>query len=380
MTAVPAPAARPRVLFVDDEPAILESIAANLRRGFEILTAPSGAAGLEMLKADPTISVVVSDMRMPQMNGATFLARAREVAPMTVRMLLTGQADLASAIEAVNNGQIYRFLTKPCPRDTLRETVESAVEQYRLHSVEREMLEHTVRGSVRMMFDVLALTSPAAFGRGNRLKRRVLELAAVLGVTETWHLEVAALSSQLGYASLSHELTERIARGDILTEDERAQLDRAPEVALKLLASIPRLDAVRDVLAAYVHPPRRIGTAWRSSSELGAHLLRFAIDIDELEGPSGVPLDIRTIKTRLVGADLEVMGAYEKLRGAAASASAKDVALSALRVGMVLAEDVRLLSGAMLVARGYEITVQFLDRVKGFPPGTLWPTLKVLTV
>jgi len=380
VTAVPAPAARPRVLFVDDEPAILESIAANLRRGFEILTAPSGAAGLEMLKADPTISVVVSDMRMPQMNGATFLARAREVAPMTVRMLLTGQADLASAIEAVNNGQIYRFLTKPCPRDTLRETVESAVEQYRLHSVEREMLEHTVRGSVRMMFDVLALTSPAAFGRGNRLKRRVLELAAVLGVTETWHLEVAALSSQLGYASLSHELTERIARGDILTEDERAQLDRAPEVALKLLASIPRLDAVRDVLAAYVHPPRRIGTAWRSSSELGAHLLRFAIDIDELEGPSGVPLDIRTIKTRLVGADLEVMGAYEKLRGAAASASAKDVALSALRVGMVLAEDVRLLSGAMLVARGYEITVQFLDRVKGFPPGTLWPTLKVLTV
>ncbi len=365
------------MLFVDDEPAVLEAIAANLRRGFDVVTAPNGAVALERLKADATIRVVVSDMRMPQMDGATFLARAREVAPTTVRMLLTGQADMNSAIDAVNNGQIFRFLTKPCPRDTLRTTVEGAVEQHRLQTIEREMLEQTVRGSVKMMFDILALTSPAAFGRGNRLKTRVLDLAAALGVTETWHLEVAALSSQLGYVSLSHELLEKMARGDNLTEEERAQVARAPETALKLLSNIPRLDAVRDVLAAHIKPPRRVGTTWRSTSELGAHLLRFAIDLDELEGPAGKPLDLPVVKVRLQGADAEVMAAYEKTREAAASVGTKEVTLAALRVGMTLAEDVRLTTGAMLVARGYEITAQFIDRIKGFPTGTLRPTLKI---
>lgn len=376
----PSMADRPRVLFVDDEPAVLEAIAANLRRTFDVVTAPSGASALERLKADSTIRVVVSDMRMPQMDGATFLARAREVAPTTVRMLLTGQADMNSAIDAVNNGQIFRFLTKPCPRDTLRATVEGAVEQHRLQSVEREMLEQTVRGAVKMLFDILALTAPAAFGRGNRLKTRVLELAAAIGVTETWHLEVAALSSQLGYVSLSHELIERIARGDVLTDEEKQQVARAPETALKLLSNIPRLDAVRDVLAAHVKPHHRMGTTWRSTSELGAHLLRFAIDLDDLEGPVGHPLDIQVVKQKLQGADAEVMAAYEKIRSVTASVGTKDVALPALRVGMTLAEDVRLATGAMLVARGYEITTQFLDRIQGFPPGTLRPTLKVVAL
>lgn len=371
---------RPRVLFVDDEPAVLEAIAANLRRGFDVVTAPSGAAALEHLRADASICVVVSDMRMPQMDGAAFLARAREIAPATVRMLLTGQADMASAIDAVNNGQIYRFLTKPCPRETLRATVEGAVEQHRLQSIEREMLEQTVRGSVKMMFDILALAAPVAFGRGNRLKTRVLELAAALGVTETWHLEVAALSSQLGYVALSHELVERVARGDVLTEDERTQVARASEAALKLLSNIPRLDAVRDVLAAHIKPPRRLGTTWRSTSELGAHLLRFAIDLDELEVHSGQPLEIETVKARLPGADHEVMGAYEKIRTAAALVGTKEVPVHALRVGMTFAEDVRLLTGAMLVARGYEITAQFIDRIRTFPPGTLRPTLRVVAV
>ena len=376
----PSMADRPRVLFVDDEPAVLEAIAANLRRVVDVVTAPSGAAGLERLKSDATIRVVVSDMRMPQMDGATFLARAREVAPTTVRMLLTGQADMNSAIDAVNNGQIFRFLTKPCPRDTLRTTVEGAVEQHRLQSIEREMLEQTVRGAVKMLFDILALTAPAAFGRGNRLKTRVLELAAALGVTETWHLEVAALSSQLGYVSLSHELIERIGRGDPLSEDERLQVARAPETALKLLSNIPRLDAVRDVLAMHVKPPPRVVSTWRSTSELGAHLLRFAIDLDELEGPGGEPLDIEEVKSKLHTADAEVMAAYEKVRTTCATVATKEVALAALRVGMTLAEDVRLLTGAMLVARGYEITAQFIDRIRGFPPGTLRPTLKVVAV
>ncbi|MBL0213814.1 MAG: response regulator [Myxococcales bacterium] len=366
------------MLFVDDEPAVLEAIAVNLRRSFDVLTAPSGPAGLKLLEADHSICVVVSDMRMPTMTGAVFLSRAREVAPSAVRMLLTGQADMASAIDAVNNGQIFRFLTKPCPRELLKSSIDGAVEQHRLQTVERELLEQTVRGSVKMLFDVLALASPAAFGRGNRIKTRVLDLAKALGVTETWHLEVASLASQLGYISLPDTLLAKLSRGDVLTEEERQLVARTPDTAVRLLANIPRLDAVREVLATHARPPHRVGTTWRSSSELGAHLLRFAIDLDDLEGPGGQPLETRIVRQRIPHADAEVFGAYERLRDVTAVVNVKELPLAQLRVGMTLAEDVRLATGALLVARGYEITAQFLDRVENFPKGTVAATVRVV--
>lgn len=141
---------RPRVLFVDDEQQVLDGIAANLRRSFEVATATS-AAGLELLRADPRIAVVVSDMRMPGMTGAAFPTQAREVAPQAVRILLTGQCDLDSAVAAVHGGQLFRFLTEPCQRDHLRVAIDTAVEQHRLQGAERELLEQTLPGSVRML-------------------------------------------------------------------------------------------------------------------------------------------------------------------------------------------------------------------------------------
>src|SRR5262245_27108832 len=101
---------RPKILCVDDEPNVLEGLSMHLRRGHEVLTATSGRAGLDLLRDNPSIAVVISDMRMPQMDGATFLATARHIAPNAVRMLLTGQTEMESAISAVNDGQIFRFL------------------------------------------------------------------------------------------------------------------------------------------------------------------------------------------------------------------------------------------------------------------------------
>ena len=110
--------AKPPILCVDDEPAVLEGMRDNLRRTFRVTTAGSGAEGLELL-TEQQFAVVLSDMRMPEMDGAQFLTRARQIAPDTTRMLLTGYADIESAISAVNDGQVFRFLTKPCSQDRL---------------------------------------------------------------------------------------------------------------------------------------------------------------------------------------------------------------------------------------------------------------------
>ncbi|HZJ63905.1 MAG TPA: HD domain-containing phosphohydrolase [Kofleriaceae bacterium] len=326
----------------------------------------------------------MSDMRMPKMDGATFLARARELAPDAVRILLTGHADLDAAIKAVNQGQLFRFLTKPCPRDTLRTAIDNAVAQHNLINAERVLLEQTLRGSIKMLVDILAITSPAAFGRANQIKTRVLQLANLLGILDSWQLEIAALASQLGYIVLSHELCEKLEARAPLSEDEQRIVERAPAMTEQLLANIPRLEGVRAMLALHVNPPRRRLSADAATQliELGAHLLRVAIDIEALESASGdrSTSPARELRARADRYDPEVIEAVERLyHERPMRYVVKVVAAAALRVGMVLAEDARLATGTLLVSRGYEITASFIERIKNFPPGMLSGEFRIVT-
>ena len=117
-----------RILCVDDEINVLEGLENILRRKFRFEKAQSGQTALEILKSQEPFAVVLSDMRMPGMDGAAFLGHVREEHPDTVRMLLTGHADMNAAISAVNQGQIFRFLTKPCPPDVLIKAFDAAVD------------------------------------------------------------------------------------------------------------------------------------------------------------------------------------------------------------------------------------------------------------
>ena len=129
----------PRVLFVDDEPDLLESIADVWGLQYEVSTALGGAAGLVAL-AEHKPHIVVCDMRMPGMDGATFLARVRRRSPGTVRLLLTGHADLDAALRAVNEGGIFRFLQKPCPPHVLGPALEAAYAHFLQQDADRARL------------------------------------------------------------------------------------------------------------------------------------------------------------------------------------------------------------------------------------------------
>lgn len=132
-----------RILCVDDEPKVLEGLERVLHRKCSLLTATSGEEALRLLDGADPIDVIVSDMRMPRMNGAALLAECRKRSPDTVRLLLTGQTDLDSAISAVNDGHVFRFLTKPCPPTVFVEALTAALEQHRLITSERILLERT---------------------------------------------------------------------------------------------------------------------------------------------------------------------------------------------------------------------------------------------
>jgi hypothetical protein len=322
-------------------------------------------------------------MRMPGMDGATFLSRSRQVVPDAVRLLLTGQADIDSAIAAINDGQIFRFLTKPCPPGTLLSAVAAAVEQYRLVTAERELLEVTLRGAIRALTDILSLADPVSFGRALRIKACVAELAERQGLEDRWRFDVAAMFSQLGLITLPRDTVEKLHAGRVLSAEETEMVARLPEVTAGLLSGIPRMEEIRRMLATSRQPFQR-PEAGRDRHETGilqgANLLRVALDFDDLE-MQGEPADraVAIMRGRPGAYDPALLDTLESMHVVELrSLEIRELPVGALRVGMVMADDVRLTSGTILVARGYEITERFVERVRNFAPNSIQQPVRVI--
>ena len=188
---------KPTVFCVDDEPFILEGLELSLRKHFTVRTAPSGQSAIQLLEADANPAVIISDMRMPGMDGAAFLNVAQRICPDAVRILLTGHADIEAAIRAVNDGSIFHYLTKPCPIETLKPILDDAIALYERKVEERIVLEETFWSSVEMLMDVLSLVDPESYGRTDQIQKIVQQTVEQLKLPHAWEFETAAALSQL---------------------------------------------------------------------------------------------------------------------------------------------------------------------------------------
>ena len=208
-----------KILFVDDDPSILSAFMRLLRHEtlirdypsltpFVVETAPGGRDALAAMRARGPHAVIVSDLRMPEMDGVQLLEEARTVSPSSVRILLTGQGDIETAIEAVNRGGLFRFLTKPCAPEVLVGALDAALTQYLLVTAERQLLDETLAGSVKVLTEVLSLVNPTAFSRALRIRRIVQHVSERLALADAWQLELASLLSQIGYLTLGIEPEE----------------------------------------------------------------------------------------------------------------------------------------------------------------------------
>ena len=121
---------KPSILLVDDEPAVLNALSRLLRtQPYHILTAEDAPRALEILRRE-TVQVIISDEDMPYMNGTEFLTVVAQKHPATVRIMLTGKINLQVALEAINKGEIFRLLTKPCSEVDLTTAIQQAVAHY----------------------------------------------------------------------------------------------------------------------------------------------------------------------------------------------------------------------------------------------------------
>jgi response regulator RpfG family c-di-GMP phosphodiesterase len=225
---------------------------------------------------------VVSDLQMPGMNGIELLSRVKDLAPETVRILLTGQAELEAAIEAVNEGNVFRFLRKPCPQDLLKKTLDAGLTQFRLQMAERDVLQQTLLGTVAVLTDLLATLEPAAFGRAARLRWCVRKLALELKVRDPWQFEAAAMLSQIGCIPNSGDALNRFG-GEEHWASEAGVAGSHPRIARRILERVPRLRTVAQIIErqheSFENQANRMPEEYIIS--LGAHMLRTAIDFDE---------------------------------------------------------------------------------------------------
>lgn len=366
-----------RILFVDDDTNLLASVERTFRRQFQLDTAEGGEAGLAKIAQRGPYAAVVSDRQMPGMDGIQFLAAARQRAPDTVRILLTGNVDLEAAVRVVNEGNIFRFLIKPCPTDILSKALEDALAIYRLATAEKELLNKTLSGSVKLLTEILSAVDARSFGRTEKLRNLINEVIQRAPMENAWEVHLAAMLAPIGNLTLPPETLIKANAGEMLSKVEEQLLDTMPETASRLLANIPRLHEVAK-LVRYQNkhydgsgfPP---DSTQGEAIPAGARLLKILFDMIQLQSGGLVPLKaLNEMQQRRGWYDPKLLAVVRASFGGAASAEPDttkpniSVTVADLTIGMVLYSDVRTKAGILVLSAGHQISQMSLKKIQNF--------------
>lgn len=363
----------PKILLVDDEEHVLSGYKRNLRTHFDVHTAESGKLGLISIQKDGPFAVVVSDFKMPEMTGNQFLSNVKVIAPDTVRIMLTGYADLPTTIEAVNDGNIYRLLTKPCSSEKLIATINDGVRQHRLVTAEKELLDKTLKGTIKVLIDILATVNPAAFSRVSRFQRFIPSIGKLLNIHDLWELEVATLLSQIGLVTMPADILNKKYSGEELEEEQETIFNSHPNVGKSLIGNIPRLENIAEAVSYQFHSytlQEGCNKNLKSGDSLPlvSRILRVLNSFDTFV-TSGNSFEEAYDKLKetedlfdpnvLIALDASIAGVYESLR--LFTVNVKD-----LEPGVVAAADISDKNGQVLITKGAEITNMLKIKLMNF--------------
>ncbi len=378
------------ILFIDDDVKLLKSFKRSLSPEFSVVTAGTPEEGLRIMECQGPFSIIVSDMKMPGMNGVEVLRRAQEINPDTVRVLLTGYADQQSAIDAVNIGNIFRFLTKPCELETLISVLRAGIRQYQLIISEKELLEHTLVGIVNVLSQILTLINPVAQNKTSRLKRYCRHIANEIQFKEKWLLEMATMLSQLGCLTIPQEVLAKHGSGGILNAEEFQMIREHHVLAGRLLANIPRLENVIEIIALHDKPiskfPQYPDPERQHNIHLCGRILQVANGLDRFI-MAGVPpseaIDLMKIDQDFYDPELvELLDSYEF---GLQNMVRMYVTCKELNSQMIVDEDIYSTSGLLLAAKGQPVTFPISSGLLNFsrsvgvkePFAVLIPLIKI---
>jgi CheY-like chemotaxis protein len=358
-----------KILLVDDESNVLEGYRRSLSREFPMETVLGGQAALTLVAQNGPYAVVISDMRMPGMDGLQLLTAIKAQWPDTVRVMLTGNADMETAVNAINEGSIFRFLNKPCSKEVMAKTLTAALVQYRLVTAEKQLLEHTLSGSIQVLTEVLSLVNPAAFSRAERARRYIHHIVIAMKLGNPWQYDVAAMMSQLGCVTLPPETIAAVYAGEKLTANEEAQYDAHPQVAYDLLSKIPRMEPVAWMIQHQNQPLPEAGPGDTQPVDIrqGSEILRLTLAYEKLihKGTSRTEA-VHTLSRQNKGFSPEFFQALVTLDPNAEEGEIRKCRIDNLMPGMIIQQEVRTPDGLLLVSKGQEVTPPLAVKLKNF--------------
>ncbi|MGB8510613.1 MAG: HD domain-containing phosphohydrolase, partial [Pyrinomonadaceae bacterium] len=247
-----------KILLVDDEPANLRLLERLFRRDYQVLTASSGEAALQLL-SQHDVALLMTDQRMPGMTGIELLKQTSLMRPHTVRIILTGYTEVGALVEAINCGQVYKYVTKPWNNDELRLTVERAIEHYETnrsrHELERANqrlsvnLKEMTRGIVRAIVDALEAKDEHLHGHARRASGYAVAIGRRmrLDVSQLEEISLAALLHDIGKIGTPDHI---LLKPGVYDEAERAVIQLHAERGARMLAGVPEMG---DVVSAVRH-------------------------------------------------------------------------------------------------------------------------------
>ncbi|MEM1283993.1 MAG: HD domain-containing phosphohydrolase [Pseudomonadota bacterium] len=367
---------RMRVLLVDDDERLLNAARRVLRKEIELVTAEGGKNALDYLQNNGPFEVIVSDQNMPDMKGVELLAHVAKRWPTTVRVMLTGNDDQQTAIKAVNEGQIYRFINKPCGPEDLLTAITAASKHHQYLLAEKALLEETLSGSVKVLTDVLALSKPNAFKRSSDVHRWAKRLADEIGIERPWELDLAAMLCTLGAVTIPDSVTRKHYTGEALSEKEQLLLERVPANGRDLLRNVPRMEGIAE--AIYYSQKGFDGSGFPSDDVSGetipviGRLLKVLLDLAEATVDEEVSFAeaIESLNRNAEQYDPQILGAVEanlatdQLFAVRSGMVRKNVDVNALLEGDVTATDISDLEGTRLLVSGSSLTSLTIKRLK----------------
>jgi response regulator RpfG family c-di-GMP phosphodiesterase len=364
-----------KILFVDHNAETAALYRDFLNGEFRTDMALTSADAMQRLRDTGPYAVVVTAMDMPGTNGAELLAHFQQAAPETSRIMLTSSVQCGTAIEAINKGHVFEFVPEPCLPELVQEAVRRGVLQHRLATAEKDLLEKTLNGTVKVFAELLSMLEIQTFDENQRVRRYAKALGELLAVPQLWELEAAAQLSQIAFLTIPASILQKIRLGVSLNDNEKMLVTRAPEIGARLLSEIPRLEGVAQII---LYQTKSFdGTGFPENSvagqkiPLGARILKVASTLAKLESASlskaAALQELRRSGAEYDPAVLDAAAAYfNRINSVGNQGRVRAIPVNDVRVGHVLAEAIFTKDGLKVVGAGTCVTPFLLEKLQNF--------------